>query len=89
MLLFWSTPRHAKSVPFGKNLAGVSYLKERPDLIFVSSKEIHEAGQLFYLDYIRHVIGALKSNDKKDMIVYLEGAYNDSSKQNVDVSKGK
>lgn len=73
MILFWIDPRYAKSVPFGRNLAGVMYLRERPDLIFVSSTEISEAGQAFYLDYRRHVIGALKSNDKKDMIVYLEG----------------
>jgi len=73
MLPFWLASRYAKSIPFGKNLAGVSYLRERPDLILVSSKEISEAGQAFYLDYRSHVIGALKSNHEKDLVIYLEG----------------
>jgi len=73
MILFWLAPRYVKSIPFGKNLAGTLYLRERPDMAFVSSKELQEAGQLFYMDYRSHILGALKSNDEKDIIVYLEG----------------
>jgi len=75
MILLWTDLKYAREIKFGKNLCGISFMNERPDIALLPYKETlnavpnNDVGFMMRSDWIHHIVQALKSGDPINVIM--------------------